>query len=252
MIRGMKKIVGVILAGGKSSRYKSSKYKYLDLYKGKEIICHIVESMLPVVEEFVIVVNPDCYEVKEVLKKYQNIRYVIQEKPLGTGHALLSTSALLENEDAIALMSFADTPMITTSTLFRLLKEHVVSMAEITISTTILSEPGSKGRIIRKNNKFVDVIEFKDADEKTRGIKEVNAGCLVCYTRSIYGRLRRLDNDNSAGEYYLTKVFREFVSDGLSIHTVPIPFSESHDINTVEQLDSINKCGFGNMGKITI
>jgi len=45
---------------------------------------------------------------------------------------------------------------------------------------------GSKGRIIRKDGKFVDIVEAKDADEEIKKVKEVHAGYLCCYTRSIY------------------------------------------------------------------
>ncbi|MCD6220156.1 NTP transferase domain-containing protein [Candidatus Calescamantes bacterium] len=236
------KVIGVVLAGGKSSRYHRLKHKYLDIYKGEEIIKHVLKAMKPLVEEIVVVVGPHHEEVREVLQDFNPpLKFAIQESPLGTGHALLSTAPLLENKDAILLVSFADKPLITSSTLSLLLTEHLRSKAEITLTTAILPEPGSKGRIIRKDGKFVDIVEAKDADEEIKKVKEVHAGYLCCYTRSIYERLRRLDNKNAAGEYYLTKVYQEFIIDGLSVHTVEIPGRESYDINAVHHLDNIQE-----------
>ncbi len=235
-------VIGIVLAGGRSSRYHRLKHKFLDIYRGEEIIKHVLRAMKPLVEEIVIVVGPEHEEVREVLEGFEvPINFAIQESPLGTGHALLSTAPLLEKRNAILLMSFADKPLITSSTFSVLLTEHIQSKAEITFAVASLPDPGSKGRIIRKEGKFIDIVEAKDAGEDIKHIKEVHAGYLCCYTRSIYERLRRLDNNNAAGEYYLTKVYREFINDGLPLHTVEIPGRESYDINAVHQLDNIQE-----------
>ena len=236
-----KEVYGVILAGGKSSRYHRLHHKYLDIYKGKEIILHVFEAISPVVDRVILVVGKDNRDVKALFKGKDNILYAVQEEPLGTGHALLSTADYLENRDAIIVVSFADKPLVTTHTFSLLLEKHLQSGAEITFAVAHLPDPGKKGRIIRKNGKFVDIVEYLDADEETRKIKEIHAGYLCCYSRSIFKMLRLLDNQNAQGEYYLTKVYSLFLKNGYKVETVEISPEESYDINTVSQLENLDK-----------
>ncbi|MCX7704813.1 MAG: UDP-N-acetylglucosamine pyrophosphorylase, partial [bacterium] len=137
--------------------------------------------------------------------------------------------------------SYADKPLITTKTLACLLNEHLKHSADITIATAVLSDPGSKGRIVRINGKFAGVVEVRDANKKILKIKEVNAGFLVCESKTIYRELRKINNNNAAREYYLTDVYAEYLKDGLKIHTVEIPPEESCDINTVEEFKGIEE-----------
>ena len=161
-------LTGVILAAGKSSRYQKLRHKFLDKFQGKEIIKIVLEAMLPLVKELICVVSPDHEEIKRTLREYPSIKYAIQEKPLGTGDALLATAPLLEGSGKDILVSFADKPLVTSRTFFLLISHHFQSQAHITFATTILPDPGSKGRIIRKEGKFVDIIEARDADEETK------------------------------------------------------------------------------------
>jgi len=236
-----KKIAGIILAGGRSSRYGKKYHKFLDSFSGKPMMVRTLEAMIPVVEQIVVVTGTDNSEIKKTLNKFQNIRYAIQEQPLGTGHALLSTDYLFENTDFTLIVSYADKPLITTRTFKLLVDQHIKRGAEITIATALLPIPGSKGRIIRKNGKFVDVIEAKDAVSEVLKIKEVNAGFIVCEARSIYKELRKINNDNATKEYYLTAVYTEYIKDGFNINTVEIPPEESCDINTISELKNIDQ-----------
>lgn len=236
-----KKVAGIILAGGKSSRYREKQHKFLGIFRGKPLLVRTLNAIIPVVDLIFIVTSPNNSEIKENLKEFQNIRYAIQKQPLGTGHALLCTDYIFENTDYTLLVSYADKPLVSTKTFKKLVAQHFKTGSDITIATALLPVPGSKGRIIRKNGKFLKVVEAKDADQKTLKIKEVNAGFLVCEARSIYKQLRKISNNNVSKEYYLTDVYAEYLKDGLKIHTVRIPPEESCDINTLSELKNINK-----------
>jgi len=237
----MKNISGIILAGGKSSRYGQAQYKFLVEYQGKPLITKIIGAIQNVVGKIVIVISPHDCQTKQILSNFNNIEYVIQDRPLGTGHALLSTHSIFENTDRTLLVTYADKPLVTTATFKKLVDQHIQNNADITIATTILPNPGSKGRVIRIDGRFAGVIEAKDADETTLQIKEVNAGFIVCESRSIYNELRKIKNNNAAGEYYLTDVYAEYIKDGLKVHTVEIPAEESCDINTIEEFKRIEE-----------
>ncbi|MCM8764431.1 MAG: hypothetical protein NC830_03600, partial [Candidatus Omnitrophica bacterium] len=145
-----------------------------------------------------------------------------------------------ENKTTI-LVPYPDTPLISIKTLRNLIESHIRNHADITIATAVLAIPGTKGRIIRASGKFAGVVEARDADEKTLKINEVNAGFIVCESDSIYKELRKIANNNAAGEYYLTDVYAKFLKDGLKINLVEIPPEESYDINTMEEFTGMEK-----------
>lgn len=239
-IHKKKNTVGIILAGGRSTR-AGYKPKYLFEYRGKPLIVRIVEVMKPIVTKIIIVIPPESDKIKQVLKNFSDIEYVIQNQPLGTAHALLCTDHLMENTNNTILVSYADKPLITTKTLKNLMNEHMKNSADLTIATTILSIPGNKGRIIRINGRFSGVVEAKDANDEILKIKEVNTGFIVAESKDLYKELRKIKNNNKAGEYYLTDVYAEYLKDGLSVHTVEIPPEESCDINTIEEFKGIEE-----------
>ncbi|MCM8821286.1 MAG: NTP transferase domain-containing protein [Candidatus Omnitrophica bacterium] len=237
----MKKIAGIVLAGGKSSRYGLNKHKFLIHYQGKPLITIIIEAIQPVVDRIVILTGPENSEIKQTLINFSFIEYAIQHKPLGTGHALLCTDYIFEKTQTTILVSYADKPLITTKTLKNLIDSHIKNNADITVATAILANPGSKGRIIRINGRFSKVVEAKDADEEILKINEVNAGFIVCESESIYRELRKITNNNASGEYYLTDVYAEYLKDGLKINLVEIPPEESCDINTIAEFKRVEK-----------
>lgn len=234
-------MIGIILADGNSKRFKYDQSKVFYKFKGKELIKYVVEAMNPFVDKMVVVTGKDSKNVKETLKDYDNISYVKQEKPLGTGNALLVTETLLKNKKEDLLVSFADKPLVTKNTFRRLINKYLETNAEVVIGTAILKDPLKKGRIIRKNGKFVGVIEYRDATEEQRKIKEVNSGFLCVKSENLFQELKKIDNNNSAKEYYLTDIYANYIKDDFKVETVLVDGKESFDVNTLEHMVLIDK-----------
>jgi len=240
-------MIGVILAAGKGSRYDKECHKLLDKYENREIILHVVGAMSPFVDYIAVVVAPGHEKIKRVLQNYGNVKYVVQEEPLGTGHALLCTKEALEGKVGDVLVSYGDKPLVTEKTFATLVDSHLNSKADITLATAILPDGGSqdlaggKGRIIRQEGRFKDVIEVRDASEDIKKIKEVHAGFLCAKSKHLYEELAKLDRSNKAAEYYLTKVYSLYLEDNLPVNTVEIEAKESYDVNTVQQLAEIRR-----------
>ncbi len=100
---------GVVLAGGKSSRFGTDKAMFH--YRGKPLLEHALEILMPLCNEMLISTNkPDNYsgfDAKSVADSYQN------SGPLGGIHSALTAA----KNDRIAVIS-CDTPFIPTE-LFR-------------------------------------------------------------------------------------------------------------------------------------
>ncbi|MFC2075940.1 NTP transferase domain-containing protein [candidate division KSB1 bacterium] len=232
-------MIGVILAGGKWRRFNSKTTKVMARYQGKELIRIVIDAMQPLVTEIIIIVPPDDDLLRRALADYDNIRLAIQPKPLGTGHALLTAQQVLQDRNETLLISFADKPLVTTSTFEKLIRGHVAAGHQISFTTAILDDPAQKGRIIRHDGVFQTIVEYKDADEKISQIKEINGGFICAESAELFVRLRRLGRDNAADEYYLSKVFDEYIKDNLPVGIVRVDGLETADINTIEQLENL-------------
>ena len=170
----------IILAAGKGVRMKSDEPKALVMLKNKPLIKYILDTIsslnLPI--EPIIVIGHKKERIMEVLGN--NYLYAEQDKQLGTGHAVACAENSAHSDHKIILVLSSDQPLLSKETIERLLKKHNEKKSTITIATVLVpdfeewrSALRHFGRIIRKNNgQVVDIIEFKDATEKEKLIKE--------------------------------------------------------------------------------
>ena len=84
----MTNIAAIILGAGKGTRMKSDLPKVLMPVDGKPMIRHIIETLEELkVDKIVTVIAPDGELVKKEVAPYPTC---VQEKQLGTGHAVRS------------------------------------------------------------------------------------------------------------------------------------------------------------------
>ncbi len=96
---------GVIMAAGESSRFWPINHRHKSLFKlmGRPLICHTLESLNKAGIKEVIIIQKPIKDVENELKKYKlptslKVKYVIQKKPQGTGHALKSAENFLKDK----------------------------------------------------------------------------------------------------------------------------------------------------------
>ena len=100
-------ITGIILAGGKSSRMGSD--KALLLYRGKAFLTHVINALIPLVDDIIIVSNDERHSQFN----YRRISdTIIDAGPLAGIHAGLTDSNTENN-----LVLSCDVPLIQTSIL---------------------------------------------------------------------------------------------------------------------------------------
>lgn len=240
----------IILAGGKGVRMKSDEPKALVLLKNKPLIKHILETIdtLHLLIQPIIVVCHMKERIKEVLGN--DYLYAEQDSPLGTGHAVASAKNTLHPKHKAVLVLSSDQPLISKETIERLLKKHNEKNSTITIATAILPDfeewrSGLRhfGRIIRGNDEqVVDIIEFKDATEKEKMIKELNGGVYIFDSDWLWKNITLIKNENAQGEYYLTDLIKIACSQNKKIEAVPVAnLIEALQPNTKEELKILEK-----------
>jgi bifunctional UDP-N-acetylglucosamine pyrophosphorylase/glucosamine-1-phosphate N-acetyltransferase len=196
----------LVLAAGKSTRFKSEKPKVLHPLCGKPLLHHVLDKLEGLgIEKTILVIGHESEAVRAAAATY-GAECVVQTPQLGTGHAVMSAAPLLQNLSGSLLVMYADTPLISGETLLELFESREREDADETLLTVETDQPRGYGRIVRDAQGPLRIVEEKDASPEQKEIKEINAGFACFKASSLLACLPELSNENCVGEYYLTDV----------------------------------------------
>jgi len=240
---GISNLKVIILAAGRGTRMKSDLPKVLHPVCGVPMIQHVVKAARSVSRHKpLVVIGYQAELVSEELGT--TVDYVLQEKQLGTGHALMMAGPHLGGFPGDLLVLYGDTPLITEKTLIGMVAEHHKAQAGVTVLSVEVDEPTGYGRIVRdKNGDLQGIVEEKDASPTEKKIKEVNTGIYLFDCQELNKSLNQLKPDNAQGEYYLTDVISLLVTEGKKALAVLSGKSEEilgpNDRKTLAETDRI-------------
>jgi len=200
-----RKLLALVLAAGKGTRFKSKKIKVLHNLLNKPMIQWVIDSIqtLAPFKIYVIV----GYQKEDVMHSIEGegIEFVIQKEQLGTGHAVLAAYDVLRSEeDKDLLVMNGDLPLIQKETIRLFLRYHQEQGNSLSFMTADLENPTGFGRLIHIEDGILSIIEEKDATPEQRKLKEANVGIYLFKVKDLLETIRRLDNKNIKAEYYLT------------------------------------------------
>lgn len=222
----------IVLAAGQGTRMKSDLYKVLHPVCGKAMVEHVIDNITALgTNRVVTIVGHGAEKVEKTLGN--KCEYAIQEKQLGTAHAVQQAEPLLENLDGTTIVICGDTPLIRTETMAALISHHNEAGAKATILTAIAEDPTGYGRIIRGDDGAVlRNVEQKDATEEEQQVAEINTGTYCFSNRALFETLKKVNNNNAQGEYYLPDVVGILQAEGELVSAyVTDDFSETLGIN---------------------
>jgi len=217
----MNKTSIVILAAGQSTRMKSELPKVLHHLAGKPMVQYAVESAAELTSEKpLLVVGYGADEVRRVVGDH--VIYVEQREQLGTGHALLQASPLLEGRSETVAVCYADMPLLSTDTLRRLVELHAENKGPITMLTVEADDPMGFGRILRDEaGQVVGIVEEAVATEEQKAIRELNCGVYCFAGHWLWPHLTQLPL-SPKGEYYLTDLVAMAAAEGQAVEALKI------------------------------
>ena len=238
----MSGFITVILAAGKGTRMKSKLPKVLHKVGGKAMLeCVIDVANKAGARRNIVVTGFGGATVRQQLAG--TVEFCEQSEQLGTGHAVLQTQSMLEDERGTVMVLCGDTPLLTSDMLARFYYEHQVSGAKATVLTAIMPDATGYGRIIRADDGTVAKIqEHKDAAPDELKINEVNSGIYCFELPELFRALGKVTNNNAQGEYYLPDVVQILRSESEKIWAVIADDYESTlGINSRSQLAEAEK-----------
>ena len=209
-------IAAVILAAGQGTRMKSSTPKVLHQVGGKPMIRYSLEiaksicTILPVV-----VIGHGSEQLQAALK--DDARFALQEKQLGTAHAVQQSEPFLSENSDLVIVLYGDMPLLTTETVSQLVEIQQASAGPMTMLTVISDDPRGFGRVIRAADGCVEaIVEEAQASPEQLLVKELNVG-VYCFKSSwLWDTLKKIEK-SPKGEYYLTDTVALAVAEGLKV-----------------------------------
>ncbi|RCX18422.1 UDP-N-acetylglucosamine pyrophosphorylase /glucosamine-1-phosphate N-acetyltransferase [Anaerobacterium chartisolvens] len=213
----MKHLIAVILAAGEGKRMKSKNSKVSHRILNKPIIEWVSQAAAKAgVDKQVVVVGHRADQVMECLG--DRVEYVTQAERLGTGHAVMQAEEQLKGKEGCVIILNGDTPLITSETILRTVRYHEENSNSATVITALLDCPDGYGRVVRDGQGNVQkIVEHKDASEEEKNIREINSG-IYCFTIScLMEALKKINNANSQGEYYLTDTLEILIKNNLKV-----------------------------------
>ena len=224
----------IVLAAGEGSRMKSNRAKVLQRIGGTsmlEKICFTAGSISPKIT-LVVGFNKDSV-IKESKTYNLEISTADQPKPIGTGDAVKCGITKVE-DGAKVLVLYGDVPLIKKETLEELINS---SDEGLSILTTILEDPYGYGRVKKDDRgNVLAIVEEKDASDDEKNIKEIFTGVLCGQKELIDEGLAELNNNNAAGEFYLTDLVSIISKNGFKIKTYNAPNDEVKGANSKAEL----------------
>lgn len=310
-------IQAIILAAGNSSRFNTNKSKLCYKLCGQELILYPLKALEALeIPATVILGNPqnkNHEEIKKIISKYQKdqqglnqqnsqaklnkkinknlreINFAVQEKQLGTGHAVYCSREHWKAENILILNG--DMPLINTGLIENLIKIHEQNNATVSFVKAYYpySETNNSayGRIVElekfsannsdKNYKAssedskisIEIIEAKDLKQDPRDFPYINAGIYLVNREFLEQEflnkpeLEKLDNNLNtqkildlkldkeikAKEIYITDLIKSAALTKRTICSLEVDFDLVRGVNTLEELYCAEKIKKNNLIK---
>jgi bifunctional UDP-N-acetylglucosamine pyrophosphorylase/glucosamine-1-phosphate N-acetyltransferase len=191
----------VILAAGMGTRMQSAMAKVLHPICGRSLVGHVVAAARGAGLHPVIVLHHQASAVRENLG-VENIDFVRQEIPRGTGDAVRAALEALPRQGTVIVMA-GDAPLLRSETITALRAAHGDNA--VTVLTARLNEPAAYGRLIRDAAGLpARIVEAREATPEQLAVNEINTGlyCFdIAWLRSVLPSLSAHDHKD---EIYLT------------------------------------------------
>jgi bifunctional UDP-N-acetylglucosamine pyrophosphorylase / glucosamine-1-phosphate N-acetyltransferase len=230
----------VILAAGRGTRMKSDLPKVLHPLCGRPMLSSVLEALrLAGVARPLLVVGNDGAAIRAAIGSAAH--YVVQRRPLGTGHAVAQALPRLRGRGLVYVV-YADMPFVSQATL-RALRRALRRTAAAAMATGSADDAHHFGRILRDGQgRFRRIVEDRDATPEERAVREVNVGVYCFRLPELKGVLDRIRPNNRQREYYLTDAVNLLATIGGGVATVTVNDpDELIGINSREELSQAER-----------
>lgn len=226
-------ILGIVLAAGSAKRMKNDIHKSCLKVGETSVINRILKSLIEYKIDDIIVVIGDRKEqlIEEI--KY-NVIFKIQEVQLGTANAIVCAISDQNIHHEHVIIVPGDTVIIDEKVLNLFINEHLNKNNDLTIMTSISNKYNKDfGRIIRKDNKIVQIKEYNEWTFGELNNNEINTGIYLIKSDVLLNNINKIKLNNISKEYYFTDII-SLLSGNYNIGSVVVTECSVLGINDIE------------------
>jgi len=120
--------------------------------------------------------------------------------------------------EGLTVILYGDCPLLTASTITRLIDTQRAGSSAATLITTLLDNPHGYGRIIRADDGGVAaIVEEKAATSDQKSIREINSGIYCIDSALLWKHIGDIQPNPASGEIYLTDLVEILRAAGHSV-----------------------------------
>ena len=226
----------IILAAGKGTRMHTNLPKVMQPLAGRPMIDHVITTAGKLTNKISTIIGYKKDVLNEHLSaNFKNVETFVQPELNGTAGAVKAAQKkIMDDEDVLIL--YGDVPLISHESLKNALNDN----HDAVILTMIPKDPFGYGRVIKDDSGLAtEIIEEKDANAEQKKINEVFTGIMIIKGEMLLSSLDEVNNNNAAGEYYLTDVIKIASKKGVKINPIIVEETEVLGANTKSELHEI-------------
>ena len=226
----------IILAAGKGTRMHTNLPKVMQPLAGRPMIDHVITTAGKLTNKISTIIGYKKDVLNEHLSaNFKNVKTFVQPELNGTAGAVKAAQKnIMDDEDVLIL--YGDVPLISHESLKNALNDN----HDAVILTMIPKDPFGYGRVLKNDSGLAtEIIEEKDASPEQKKINEVFTGIMIIKGEMLLSSLDEVNNNNAAGEYYLTDVIKIASKKGVKINPIIVEETEVLGANTKSELHEI-------------
>ncbi len=234
----------IILAAGLGTRMKSDRAKVLHEIIGRPMIWYVIETAKKVASNsIVVVIGHQAEKVREVISRSADVKYALQEKQLGTGHAVLCAMRYISEKIKKIVILCGDVPLLSSDTIYHLIENHDKFNCDLSILGVEMENPKGYGRILFAEEQQVSgIVEEADATDEQKKINKVNTGIYCVNKIFLEESVKKIKTNNAQEEFYLTDIIKIGHEAGKDIRILIMNDPEEFiGINTSEDLKRVEE-----------
>mgnify|MGYP006207483513 FL=1 len=210
--------------------------KVMQPLAGRPMIDHVITTAGTLANKITTIIGYKKDVLNEHLSaNFKNVETFVQPELNGTAGAVKAAQKnIMDDEDVLIL--YGDVPLISHESLKNALNDN----HDAVILTMIPKDPFGYGRVIKDDSGLAtEIIEEKDANPEQKKINEVFTGIMIIKGEMLLSSLDEVNNNNAAGEYYLTDVIKIASKKGVKINPIVVEETEVLGANTKSELHEI-------------
>ena len=203
---------------------------------GRPMIDHVITTAGTLTNKISTIIGYKKDVLNEHLSaNFKNVETFVQPELNGTAGAVKAAQKNIMNDEDVLIL-YGDVPLISHESLKNALNDN----HDAVILTMIPKDPFGYGRVIKDDSGLAtEIIEEKDANPEQKKINEVFTGIMIIKGEMLLSSLDEVNNNNAAGEYYLTDVIKIASKKGVKINPIVVEETEVLGANTKSELHEI-------------